>query len=165
MPTITGRSNTGLLGAILTAGRAMVFLGTWWASTRILSLGVVRCASRRSQVLLLDPVGVEFSRALAHGLQDFLERRRVALDPAQRVDAPDHEGPQIGADEAALLELGHDRRDAFVEVHQHAGVLLVDLDRRGQRVFGKLRKAPDDGSVGAAGELAVLLVAHPQGDE
>src|SRR5215470_17277459 len=109
MPTITGRSNTGLLGAILTTGRAMVFLGTWWSAIRILSLGVVRCASRRSQVLLLDSVGVEFRRAVAHGLQDFLERRRIALDPAQRVDAADHECAQVGADEAALLEFGHDR--------------------------------------------------------
>jgi hypothetical protein len=29
--------------------------------------------------------------ALAHRLQDFLKRRRFALDPAQRIDASDNE--------------------------------------------------------------------------
>src|SRR5262245_3723575 len=104
MPTITGRSNTGLLGAIFTTGRAMGFPRTWFPAARILSLGVVRGAARSGEVLLLDPLCVELRRPVAHGLQDLFERRRLALNPAQRVDSPDDKGAQIRADEAARLE-------------------------------------------------------------
>src|ERR1700722_4822401 len=53
----------------------------------------VRRASRHTrQVLLLHALDVELRRAVAHLGDHRLGRRRLALDPAQRVDARDHEG-------------------------------------------------------------------------
>src|SRR5258706_4951359 len=69
-----------------------------------LVLGIRRTA-RRGKVFLLDFLGVEFRRALAHGLQDFLERRRLALDPAHAVDARLDAGAKVRTDEAAGLQL------------------------------------------------------------
>src|SRR6267154_1408823 len=129
-----------------------------------LVLGIRRTA-RRGKVFLLDFLGVEFRRALAHGLQDFLERRRLALDPAKGVDARHDEGAQIRADEAARFQLGDDLGDARIQVHQHAGVPLVQFDRFRQRLLRKLFQPPHDRIVGAAGELAVLLVADTERDE
>src|SRR5712671_2497760 len=88
----------------------------------------VRRAADGREVLLLDFLGVEFRGALAHGLQHFLQRRRLALNPAKRIDARDHESAQIRADEAARLQLGDDLGDARIQVHQHLGVPLVQFD-------------------------------------
>src|SRR5687768_247819 len=55
------------------------------------SIGFIRRASGAGEVLLLHLVGIELAGALAHGFQHLLERRRLPLKPAQRIDARDHE--------------------------------------------------------------------------
>src|SRR6267154_687946 len=125
----------------------------------------VRRAAGVREVFLLDFLGVEFRGALAHGLQHFFERRRLALDPAQGIDARDDESAQVGADEAARLQLGDDLGDARIQVRQHAGVPLVRFDRFRQRLLRKLFQAPHDRVVGAAGELALVLVTDAERDE
>src|SRR5438874_6846422 len=92
------------------------------------SIRLVGRAAGAGEVFLLHFVGIELAGALAHRLQHFLERRRLALDPAQRVDARDDEGAQIRADEAARLQPRDDRGDALVELHQQPGMLLMDAD-------------------------------------
>jgi hypothetical protein len=52
---------------------------------------LVRRSSGPREVLRPDFLNVEFCCTLAHRLQDFLKSRRLALDPAQRIDARNHE--------------------------------------------------------------------------
>src|SRR5437588_4689050 len=68
------------------------------------SIRLVGRATGAGEVFLLHFVGVELAGAFAHRLQHVLKRRRLALDPAQRVDAGDDERAQIWADEAARLQ-------------------------------------------------------------
>src|SRR5882762_10480543 len=133
-------------------------------SLEALVFGVGRPTDVR-EVFLLDSLGIEFRGALAHGLQHFFQRRRLALDPAQGVDARDDEGAQIRADEAARLQLRDDLGDARIQVNEHVGVPLVQFDRFRQRLLRKLFQPAHDRVVGAAGELAVLLIADAERDE
>src|ERR1041385_8433130 len=52
-------------------------------------------AAGARKVLSLDLLDVEFGGAVAHGLEHFFERRRIAFDPAQRIDARDHKRAQV----------------------------------------------------------------------
>src|SRR6266513_1541861 len=61
---------------------------------------------------------------------------------------------------AMLMDL-----DARIEVHQHSGVPFVLFDGPRKRFVRKFLQPSHDRVVGAAGELAVLLVAHAEGDE
>src|SRR5260370_37871950 len=62
-------------------------------------------AARRGEVFLLDFLGVEFRRALAHGLQHFFQRRRLAPSTAAWVDAGGDGGAHVGRFAAARLRV------------------------------------------------------------
>src|SRR5262245_694650 len=122
----------------------------------------IRRAAHLRQVFLLDSFGVELHRPFAQGLQHFFQRRQLALDPGQRVDARHHEGTQIRAREAARLQLVHRSSDQLVELEDVLGVLLVLLEDLPDRLRRECFQLAQDGRIGAAGEGAFFLVAQPE---
>ena len=69
-------------------------------------------------VLVLDLADVHAARPLGHRRQQLLDRRRLALDEAQRVDARDDEVAQVRAVEPARLQRRHRVRHGLVDVEQ-----------------------------------------------
>src|SRR5687767_6945990 len=124
-----------------------------------------RAAADVREVRLLDLLDVELGGALSHCPEHVVERRRIALDPAQRIDTRDDEATQIGTHEALGLQLLHDFADALIEVHEHLRALFVRANRLADRLLREGFEAAYDGVVRAAGELAVLLVADAKRGE
>src|SRR5207248_986549 len=117
------------------------------------------------QILLADFVDVELRRLIAHRLEHFVDRRRLALRKTQRVDARDDERPQIRAREAPVAEALHDVGDFFFERFEDARGLLARLDRLFDRLGRETLGALQDGTVRAAREAAVLFVNRAERDE
>src|SRR5581483_5631274 len=122
----------------------------------------VRRSTGPGQILRPDLFDIEFGRTLAHGLQYFFQRRRLALDPAQCIDARHHERAQIRAHESALFEFFVRRSYPLLEVKQHGGALLVIFYRDAQRVLREGLKPPQDGMVHPATEARYPFIADPK---
>ena len=95
--------------------------------------------------------------------QQLVERRRLALDEAQRVDARDDEAAQIGAVEAARLEGGHrrgrpPRRGEQQRRARSRRTGSASREPAGQPAVGLAQ----DRMVGAARQPPALLVGEAQ---
>src|SRR5437016_13758637 len=80
-----------------------VFFRMRWSSRSSLlwlSVGRTRGAGK---ILRLDLLDVELRYTLAHRLQNIFERRDVALDPSQRVDAYHDKRTQVRTHQSAFL--------------------------------------------------------------
>src|SRR5262245_51029763 len=119
--TRTGRvGNASAPAANANAGAPNNATAAASAATRGRSSLIKRAAHLR-QVFLLDPLGVELRGTLAQGLQHFLQRRQVSLDPGQRVDPRHDESPQVRAREAASFEFVYGSCDQLVELEDVLG--------------------------------------------
>src|SRR5262245_42669666 len=89
---------------------------------------------------------------------------RLPLEP-QRVDASDHEGLEVRALEAALLEARDGRVHSLVELEQLVRTLAPRFDRLRELGAEKLVAALEHRVERGTGEAAVLLVAEAERDE
>ena len=107
-------------------------------------------AARARDVLGLDLVGVHAARPLGHRRQQLVERRRLALDEAQRVDARDHEARRYGLVNPRALSVVDRLGHRVVEREQQLGAPLALGDGVGELPRQPAVDLAQDRVVGAA---------------
>ena len=137
-----------------------VFLRMKWSFVAFSPMALVGRARSASEILRLNLLDVELRYTLAHCLQNIFERRGVALDPSQRVDACHHKRSQVRTHQSAFLQFLDYRGYLFFEVQHDRGPLLVMLKGRAQWLVTEFLKAPKDRMVSAATEARDSFVAH-----